>query len=306
MKKITGILLLVAIFATMLSISAFAASASELTITTDKTSVATGETVVVTVEATGNFLDVASVSTSIAFDTDKFSIDTKTKDYNETVDDDFYVCFDADWIDSIMNDKKNSLGRLAAPMSAAGENPAGQLNVVFQKSSGLTATNSNLSKDGSVVTTVKAIFTAKADVANIDATCFSLVEGVCKIETASKELHTLTYNQLAANDPDPVPVAGTKEKAVTLEATEVTSGDFTYTNVAVFDGAYTLELAAGESVSKAGVMYEGESVKAWDIAAEDGASIEYKVLFYGISADDAAALGAKIQTYFEGMFLPEA
>lgn len=287
MKKITGILLLVAIFATMLSISAFAASASELTITTDKTSVAAGETVVVTVEATGNFLNVASVSTSIAFDTDKFSIDTKTKDYNEAVDDDFYVCFDADWIDSIMNDKKNSLGRLAAPMSAAGENPAGQLNVVFQKSSGLTTTNSNLSKDGSVVTTVKAIFTAKADVANIDATCFSLVEGVCKIETADKVLHDLTYNQLASNDPDPVKTPGEAVAAkTTLETAEAT-----FNNVAIYEIKWPVSANAVYGVSVNNV----DKDLAPGVAITGSGNVEYVLAFFNIT--DASVLEVIPYTY---------
>ena len=195
MKRITSILLLSAVFTALSVVTAFAAGNNALTITTDKETVAANETVIVTVTATGDFLGVANVSTSVAFDTDKFDIDANATDWSDDLDSDYNTCLDIDWLDSVHNDKKNSLGRLAAPPSVVGENPDGQLNVVFTKGSGLTSSNSNLVTNRSVVT-LKAVFTAKTDVSKIDASCFSLVEGVCKIEDESKVLHTLTYNQI--------------------------------------------------------------------------------------------------------------
>ncbi|MBQ7960910.1 MAG: hypothetical protein IJ285_06800 [Clostridia bacterium] len=293
MKKIISILLLVAVFATMLSMTAFAAGANTFTITTDKTSVTAGEKVVVTVTATGDFLAVANVSTSVVFDTDKFDIDADTTDWSDDLDSEYNVCLDMDWLDSVHNDKKNSLGRLAAPPSVVGENPAGQLNVVFQKSSGLTASNSNLVANGSVVT-LKAIFTALVDVETIDATCFSLPEGICKITDENKVSHTISLVQLEAAGPAPFVPETKKGDAIACDNTitfekEGFLNDY-YSNVAVAKAT----LGADVPYSEAGFIWatvDGEDtvtetankfVATDDDAVSGEGTFAYGVVMYGV------------------------
>lgn len=290
MKKITSILLLVAVFATMLSMTAFAAGANTFTITTDKTSVAAGEKVVVTVTATGDFLAVANVSTSVVFDTAKFDIDADTTDWSDDLDSEYNVCLDMDWLDSVHNDKKNSLGRLAAPPSVVGENPAGQLNVVFQKASGLTASNSNLVADGSVVT-LKAIFTALVDVETIDATCFGLPEGICKVTDENKVSHTISLVQLESGDDEFVPTTEKAEAIVCDNTITFEKEGFitdTYTNVAVAKttlGADVPYSEAGFIWVKDGVETANKFVATDDDAVSGEGTFAYGVIMFGVPSD---------------------
>lgn len=78
---------------------------------------------------------------------------------------------------------------------------------------------------------------------------------------------------------------------------DIEVGGKKYTNVAVFDGSFSLasvELDEGESIKEAGVMFNGAK-KATISVAGDG-SVTYKVLFVGITPTEAAALN--INTYY--------
>lgn len=80
---------------------------------------------------------------------------------------------------------------------------------------------------------------------------------------------------------------------------DIEVGGKKYTNVAVFDGSFSLAdvkagLETGESVKEAGVMFNGEK-KATIAVAGDG-NVAYTVLFYGITPEQAA--GLNINTYY--------
>lgn len=97
----------------------------------------------------------------------------------------------------------------------------------------------------------------------------------------------------------------TVEADVSVNKDSIFVGDQEYTNVAVYTGAIAFpELATGESLTTAGIKYDGTSVYTFP-SISGGGNVEYKVLFYGITADQADALGAKIKTYYTGNFIQE-
>lgn len=275
MKKITSILLLVAVFATMLSMTAFAAGANTFTITTDVTEVAAGGTVVVTVDAEGDWADVAQVTAAIKFDADKFSVVTSGR---------APWCFDKTWYDSTKDGNPANLGYITTP--SVGENPKGQLNVVYLSMDGYTIDDGGDLYAGGSTTVAKIKFTATADVDVIDASCFELVESVCAVE--SDALHTLTFNQIAADDPEPVTVKGDEIEAsateVVLPKSEGSLNTNTYTNVAVFNAT----LGADVNYSEAGFIFVKDGAEAKNPYAVDasviagGGTFEYGVVMVAI------------------------
>lgn len=100
------------------------------------------------------------------------------------------------------------------------------------------------------------------------------------------------------NNPEALPTATiTVKKAVEYEektfsekaavdTNDITIGEDVYTNVAIFDAAIELpELKTGETFVKTGVKF-GNLTKEFDVIGD----VTYKILCYGITADQANAL----------------
>jgi len=291
MKKITSILLLVAVFATMFSLTAFAAGANTVTITTDKTAVATGDVVTVSVDISGDFLNVGVVQLPIKYDADKFSVDIEI-DW----DVEYEACWDYDWYDEInaTAGKKLNLTRISAP--SCGINPVGQFNVGYISTKGttLTAANSTLASAGGTTTAAKVKFTALDDVDTIDASCFSIVESAMKVAEGDGTLHTLTINQIEASAPEFTPetikgdVVEGDDANIVLPKSEGSANTHTYTNVATFKAT----LGAAVNYSEAGFIWVKDDVESEfkfvatdDEAVSGEGTFEYGVVMAGIPAE---------------------
>lgn len=191
MKKITRIFSLVIVLAMAFTMTAFAADANEITVTTDVASVSTDGTVTVNLELSGDLKDVALVQYSIKYDTTKFTVNTAT-DRNTG-----YKCYDSAWYAPLKN--YEGLGYIATP--SCGENPAGTVNVIYLSTDGYYIDGeSALYLDDTTTTAGKIKFTAITDVATIDSSCFEVIN-VAVTETSGTD-HAVTVNQIASAEED--------------------------------------------------------------------------------------------------------
>lgn len=277
MKKITSFLLLVAVFAMAFSLTAFAADTNVFTITADKTSASAGDTVVVTVELTGDLMNVAMVQLPVAYDTTKFSVNVGT-DRNSG-----YKCFDADWYKAMKNDYAG-LGAINAPN--CGETPAGQVNLLYVSSDGYYIdSSSDLNSENATTTAALLKFTALVDVTTIDSSCFSIVEDPTQllVDEVDKSHHTVSAVQIKAAEP----VIEYKEvvNAVDADVTTLSDGTYTWENIAIYKATFDLDNIVAE---------KGYGIKAGDYsygAAVKGiGTVDYVLAFYGIADTDDLAV----------------
>lgn len=279
MKKITSILLLVAVFATMFSMTTFAAASENVfTVTTDKTSVAAGEAVYVTIQLDGDFTDVALVQYSIVFDADKFSTVTSGR---------APWGFDATWYNSTKDGNPDNLGYINTP--SFGANPANQANVMFLSTDGYYIDDAGAlyGTDNSTVAG-KIKFTAKTDVDVIDASCFTLTNALVSKESGAA--HTVTVNQIEVEEEEFVPetVKGTlvegDDANIVLDKVPATAYKNEYTNVATFAAT----LGADVNYSEAGFIWVKDDVETANVYTVDasviagGGTFEYAVVMAGI------------------------
>jgi len=278
MKKITSILLLVAVFATMFTMTAFAAENTNVfTVTADKTSAVAGDAVYVNVQLDGDFTDVAMVQYSIKYDAEKFStVTTGRAPWG----------FDKTWYDSTKDGNTANLGYINTP--SFGENPAGTVNVLFLSTDGYYIDDAgDLYGDGKTTVAGLIKFTAKADVEVIDATCFEILNA--KVSDTNGVAHTVTVNQIEASAPEftPETVKGAVvegEDDIVLEKDPATAYDNTYLGTAVFEATLGADVKYGE----AGFIWVKDDVESANKFTVDasviagGGTFEYAVAMYAI------------------------
>jgi len=277
MKKITGILMLVAIFAMTLSLTAFAAGSNTITLTADKTAVAAGESVIVTVDLSGALADIASVELTIDFDDTKFSAVTTGR---------APWCFDAEWYNTMKTEDPSNLGYISAPSVALKD---GDIKVLYVSQSGYYIDDASPLYAGGTTTAAKIKFTALTDVTSIDASCFSLVEGAtgCVVTDTNAVPHTVSLVQIPSNDPDPVKVPG---EAVTAKTTLETA-EATFDNVAIYEIKWPVSANAVYGVSVNNV----DKDLAPGVAITGSGNVEYVLAFFNIA--DANVLEVIPYTY---------
>jgi len=209
-KKFISIISLVAILAMSLSFTALAAeNTNEFSISTDVSSVKSGDSVIVEVDLKGDFTDVAMVQFAIKYDNTKFSTVTSGR---------APWGFDKDWYNSTKDGNTENLGYINTP--SMGENPAGQINVLFVSADGYYIDDGgDLYGDGKETVAGKIKFTATADVDVIDASCFELIN--VKVEDYNGTPHTVTANQIEAAAP--APSVNTVAAAETIKTDVMTS-----------------------------------------------------------------------------------
>lgn len=150
--------------------------------------------------------------------------------------------------------------------------------------------------------TIPCVLTVDTSSATVYDVSFSAGTGICDVETyepINATCPTFTITVKAAgptySDNDYV------NAKITPVTDNITVGGQEYKNVAVFDGSFDLAtvkagLEEGESVKEVGVMFNDAKVASSTISVAGDGSVTYKVLFYGITADQANALN--IKTYY--------
>lgn len=176
-------------------------------------------------------------------------------------------------------------------------------SVIQEDRVGFVKEGCNVAAGGTILS-----FTATpvGDAASVVGETFKLTTGTC-VTTTDEILFAdaMDFDTLTVKAAGPVATEKTEEKAVVVDANDITVGDVTYENVAVLDGSITLPtLEEGESLTTAGIKYDGTSVKTFT-GITGGGSITYRALFFGITDDEANALGAKVKTYYTGMFFED-
>lgn len=279
MKKITSILLLVAVFATMFTMTTFAAENTNVfTVTADKTSAANGDTVMLNVQLDGDFTEVAVVQYSVKFDASKFTCTTTGR---------APWCFDSTWYNTTKDGNPENLGYINTP--SVGQNPAGTLNVGYISTDGYYIDDAGaLYGDGNSTVAGLIKFTATADVDVIDASCFELLNA--KVLDTNGVAHTVTVNQIVVEEEEFVPetikgaVVEGDDTAIELPKSEGSANTHTYTNVATF----VATLGADVNYSEAGFIWvkdEVESANKFTVDASviaGGGTFEYGVVMAGI------------------------
>ena len=173
--RIVSLIIVLAFAMTLLpSNLAFADSEYTFTLTSDKTSVKTGENVTLTVTIDGLMNNVSAVQYAVKYDTDLFSI---TDDFDE--DYTHPLCFDFDWYKVIKENAGTPIGKglgcLSLPKTGVN---GGVFKVMYVHDKGLAVSSKSDIWDKNTTVAGKIVFTATKDVDNISDKTFKLLDGI--------------------------------------------------------------------------------------------------------------------------------